>query len=125
MPYVLVSTQIRLENGPTMVGDEWNDVELMEYLGASLCKELGTNYIEYRTPDPPRTVLNKLELRGYSMVGMAGVGQTCIWTMHKPASKEDNTTTSNAREVSVDSLPQSVADSRESDSEEKMEAVDK
>ncbi|XP_014772206.1 GTP cyclohydrolase 1 feedback regulatory protein [Octopus bimaculoides] len=112
MPYVLVSTQIRLENGPTMVGDEWNDVELMEYLGASLCKELGTNYIEYRTPDPPRTVLNKLETKGYSMVGMAGVGQTCIWTMHKPAKE------------SLDSLPRSV-NSKESDSEEKVEVIDK
>ncbi|CAI9730168.1 cyclohydrolase 1 feedback regulatory [Octopus vulgaris] len=115
MPYVLVSTQIRLENGPTMVGDEWNDVELMEYLGASLCKELGTNYIEYRTPDPPRVVLNKLEMKGYSMVGMAGVGQTCIWTMHKPASKE---------EESLDSLPRSV-NSSESDSEIKVEVIEK
>lgn len=97
MPYILVSTQIRLENGPTIVGDEWNDVELMEYLGASLCKQLGNNYLEYRTPDPPRIVLNKLEVKGYSMTGMTGVGQTCIWTMYKPAeegpfAKNDNET---------------------------------
>ena len=37
----------------------------------------------YRCPDPPRIVLDKLELRGYHVIGMTGVGQTCIWTLYK------------------------------------------
>ena len=39
---------------------------------------------EWRCPDPPRIVLNKLEVKGYKVVAVTGVGQTCIWTLHKP-----------------------------------------
>lgn len=39
---------------------------------------------QYKTDDPPRVVLEKLEIRGFKVVAMAGVGQTCIWTLHKP-----------------------------------------
>jgi len=38
----------------------------------------------YVAEHPPRLILNKLEGRGYKLVGMSGIGQTCIWTMHKP-----------------------------------------
>ncbi|KAJ8308601.1 hypothetical protein KUTeg_013475 [Tegillarca granosa] len=86
MPHLLISTQIRLENGPTVVGDEWSDPQLMEYLGAKLIKELGNNFMEYKTPDPPRIVLDKLEQKGYKVLCMTGIGQTCIWTLHKPDS---------------------------------------
>lgn len=41
MPYVLISTQIRLENGPTVCGDEQSDADLMKYLGAELIEESG------------------------------------------------------------------------------------
>lgn len=41
MPYVLISTQIRLENGPTVCGDEKSDPKLMKYLGAELVQESG------------------------------------------------------------------------------------
>ena len=41
MPYVLISTQIRLESGPTVCGDEESDPKLMEYLGAELIEESG------------------------------------------------------------------------------------
>ena len=41
MPYVLISTQIRLESGPTICGDEKSDRELMTYLGAELIDESG------------------------------------------------------------------------------------
>ncbi|XP_033734438.1 GTP cyclohydrolase 1 feedback regulatory protein-like [Pecten maximus] len=84
MPHVLISTQIRLESGPTVVGDEWSDKKLMEHLGASMMKTLGNNFMEYRTPDPPRVVLDKLEKLDYHVVAMTGIGQTCIWTLHKP-----------------------------------------
>ncbi|WAR19005.1 GFRP-like protein [Mya arenaria] len=95
MPYVFVSTQIRLETGPTTVGDEWSDKELMDLLGATLVKALGNNLLwltlcsilyhssEYQTEDPPRLVLNKLEQAGYRLVTTTGVGQTCIWTMFR------------------------------------------
>ncbi|KAL4238373.1 hypothetical protein ACF0H5_003083 [Mactra antiquata] len=89
MPFILISTQIRLECGPTMVGDEWSDPEVMAYLGATKEKVLGNNFYEYKTVDPPRLVLNKLETLGYSLVSCTGIGQTCVWTLHKP----DTTTT--------------------------------
>ena len=36
MPYILISTTIRLETGPTVVGDENSNKEIMNYLGAKL-----------------------------------------------------------------------------------------
>lgn len=84
MPYVLISTQIRLECGPTICGDEKSDPELMEYLGATLVQQVGNNFKEYRSPDMPRVILDKLEKKGYKLLGTTGVGQTMIWTMNLP-----------------------------------------
>ncbi|CAF1255275.1 unnamed protein product, partial [Rotaria sordida] len=39
MPHLLISTKIRLEPGPTIVGDEQTDPEVMAYLGAKLFHE--------------------------------------------------------------------------------------
>ncbi|XP_038044234.1 GTP cyclohydrolase 1 feedback regulatory protein-like isoform X1 [Patiria miniata] len=84
MPYVFVSTQIRLECGPTICGDEQSDPELMQYLGATLTKQFGNNFQQYSTTDIPRKVLDKLEGRGYKVISQSGAGQTMIWTLHKP-----------------------------------------
>ena len=43
MPHVLISTRIRLEPGPTIVGDERADEETMAYLGAKLHHEKCNN----------------------------------------------------------------------------------
>jgi hypothetical protein len=43
MPHLLISTKIRLEPGPTIVGDERTDPEVMEYLGAKLFHEKCNN----------------------------------------------------------------------------------
>jgi hypothetical protein len=43
MPHLLVSTRIRLESGPTILGDERSDPELMEYLGGQLFHEKCNN----------------------------------------------------------------------------------
>jgi hypothetical protein len=40
--------------------------------------------LEYRTQDAPRIILNKLEKRGYKVVSTTGIGQTIVWTLHKP-----------------------------------------
>ena len=39
---------------------------------------------EYISSDPPRVVLNKIEQLGYKVIASTGVGQTIIWTLHKP-----------------------------------------
>jgi hypothetical protein len=83
MPHLLISTKIRLEPGPTIVGDERADSEVMEYLGAKLFHEKCNNYSEYRTDDCARIVLDKLEQVGYRVISMTGIGQTCIWLLHK------------------------------------------
>ncbi|CAI5448287.1 unnamed protein product [Caenorhabditis angaria] len=83
MPYLLISTQIRMECGPTMVGDGDSDAELMAILEAKLTKQLGNEFMEYITKWSPRRVLNKLEDLGWKVVSMAGIGQTCAWTLHK------------------------------------------
>jgi hypothetical protein len=38
---------------------------------------------EYRTNNCARIVLDKLEKRGYRVISMTGIGQTCIWLLHK------------------------------------------
>ncbi|XP_033625976.1 GTP cyclohydrolase 1 feedback regulatory protein-like isoform X1 [Asterias rubens] len=90
MPYIFVSTQIRLECGPTICGDEHSDPELMNYLGAKLVKQMGNNFKEYCTEEIPRLVLNKLERRGYRVVSQSGAGQTMIWTLRKPDTSDSN-----------------------------------
>uniref|UniRef100_UPI00358F556C GTP cyclohydrolase 1 feedback regulatory protein n=1 Tax=Myxine glutinosa TaxID=7769 RepID=UPI00358F556C len=94
MPYVLLSTQIRTETGPTVVGDEASDPELMDYLGATKIQALGNNFYEYRVSDPPRIVLDHLDRRGFCLKQMAGVGQTVIWCMYKPPENEGPTVAS-------------------------------
>ncbi|XP_030298888.1 GTP cyclohydrolase 1 feedback regulatory protein [Sparus aurata] len=83
MPYMFVSTQIRLENGPTNVGDEYSDPAVMNYLGARKTTMLGNNFSEYHVDDPPRLVLDKLEKIGFRVLTMTGVGQTLVWCLHK------------------------------------------
>ncbi|XP_033625983.1 GTP cyclohydrolase 1 feedback regulatory protein-like isoform X2 [Asterias rubens] len=82
MPYIFVSTQIRLECGPTICGDEHSDPELMNYLGAKLVKQMGNNFTEWRTEYLPRLVLDLLEERGYKVIASTGMGQTMVWTLH-------------------------------------------
>ncbi|KAM9466030.1 GTP cyclohydrolase 1 feedback regulatory protein [Clarias gariepinus] len=83
MPYILISTQIRLETGPTMVGDEFSDPAIMSYLGARKTTQLGNNFSEYHVDEPPRLVLDKLEKKGFRVVSMTGVGQSLVWCLHK------------------------------------------
>ncbi|XP_068608379.1 GTP cyclohydrolase 1 feedback regulatory protein [Brachionichthys hirsutus] len=83
MPYILISTQIRLENGPTNVGDQYSDPAVMNYLGATKRTVLGNNFSEYNVDEPPRLVLDKLEKLGFQVRTMTGVGQTLVWCLHK------------------------------------------
>ena len=83
MPYLILSTQIRSEAGPTLCGDEQQDVELMEKIGAKLTQEQGQSFKHFVCPDPPRVVLDRLDKLGYHLVGQCGCGQTVLWTLHK------------------------------------------
>ncbi|XP_053553858.1 GTP cyclohydrolase 1 feedback regulatory protein [Bombina bombina] len=83
MPYILISTQIRMEIGPTIVGDNLSDPELMAQIGATKRTVLGNNFAEYFVSEPPRVTLDKLEKLGYRVVSMTGVGQTLVWCLHK------------------------------------------
>ncbi|GAB6021818.1 hypothetical protein CHUAL_004392 [Chamberlinius hualienensis] len=78
MPYLLVSTQVRLESGPTNLGDESVDPQVVSHLQAKLVKDS-----HYVVAKPPRIVLNELEKIGFKVVTSCGVGQTCVWTLHK------------------------------------------
>ncbi|XP_003386516.1 PREDICTED: GTP cyclohydrolase 1 feedback regulatory protein-like [Amphimedon queenslandica] len=80
--YVLITTQIRLENGPTICGDELSDPVLMAKLDAQLVRDAGNPFQVYSSPHPPRVILNKLACEGFRVVSMAGIGQTCIWTLY-------------------------------------------
>lgn len=84
MPHILVACKIRLQSGPTLVGDESSNPALMAELDAVLQQDPGDTYAEYRTELPPRIVLDRLQKRGYSVVGQSGIGQTCVWTLVAP-----------------------------------------
>ena len=64
----------------TVAGPEESRRRLVHYF-------LPVSSEEYRCSEPPRVVLDKLEKRGYRVVSMTGVGQTCIWTLHCEDSK--------------------------------------
>ncbi|XP_004609630.1 GTP cyclohydrolase 1 feedback regulatory protein [Sorex araneus] len=83
MPYLLISARNRVEVGPTTVGDEFSNKELMEFLGASKRSFPGNNFSEYYVNDPPRRVLDKLEYKGFRVLSMTGVGQMIVWCLHK------------------------------------------
>ncbi|KAF6040772.1 GCHFR [Bugula neritina] len=83
MPYILITCAIRLMTGPTYVGDEYSDPDLMEKLGAKLIKQPGNNYSEWKCEEPPRVILDKLDVEGFTLVSSTGIGQTCIWTLYK------------------------------------------
>lgn len=83
MSYVIISTQIRTEVGPTLCGDEFQDQDLMNWIGATLQRSPGQSFKHYESPDPPRVVLEKLEQRRYTVVGFTGCGQTVLWTLRK------------------------------------------
>ncbi|XP_043930124.1 GTP cyclohydrolase 1 feedback regulatory protein [Protopterus annectens] len=82
MPYVLISTQIRLETGPTMVGDEYSDPSLMAYLGARKTTVLGNNFSEYHV-EGHLVCPEQAGEEGVRVISMTGVGQTLIWCLHK------------------------------------------
>ncbi|XP_067944340.1 GTP cyclohydrolase 1 feedback regulatory protein-like [Watersipora subatra] len=84
MPVVLVTCLIRLMTGPCYVGDEQSDEDLMKALGATLGQQPGNHFKEWRSEEPPRVVLNKLDALGYKVISSTGIGQTCIWTCYKP-----------------------------------------
>ena len=83
MPYLLVSTTIRLENGPTIIGDSDINPDLAADLGAKKVTYPGHTFSHYETPDPPRIVLDKLDKMGYKLISTTGMGQTCVFTMYK------------------------------------------
>eukprot|EP00794_Sanderia_malayensis_P020271 gene20269-22257_t len=83
MPYLLISTQIRLENGPTICGDEWTDPIVMKQLNCELIQEPGNIFRQYQCDCPPRIVLDKLDELGWKLVSCCGAGQSIIWTMYK------------------------------------------
>jgi len=87
MPYLLISTQNVLEQGPTVCGDAEADPEMMALCDAKLECKMGNTYKEYVSPHSPRKILDLLEHHGYVCVGCGGPGQTCVWTVHKPLAK--------------------------------------
>ena len=88
MPHILMTTQIRLESGPCIVGDERSDPELMRFLKAEVRRENGQFFKVWETQLLPREVLDLLETQGYSVVSTTGIGQTFVVTMHKPSSNQ-------------------------------------
>ncbi|ROI68628.1 GTP cyclohydrolase 1 feedback regulatory protein [Anabarilius grahami] len=71
-----------------MVGDEYSDPSIMNYLGARKTTMLGNNFSEYHVDEPPRLVLDKLDQIGYRVVSMTGVGQTLEYKRKAHRSKQ-------------------------------------
>ncbi|KAH0620603.1 hypothetical protein JD844_021245 [Phrynosoma platyrhinos] len=87
---VCIMFMLGQEVGPTMVGDEHSDPNLMNYLGATKRNMLGNHFWEYYVQDAPRIVLDKLEKCGYRVISMTGVGQTLVWCLHKECTENSD-----------------------------------
>ncbi|CAK4086797.1 unnamed protein product [Aphanomyces euteiches] len=99
MPFVIVSCDVTVSTGPTIVGDEASDETLMESLGASLVQAKCQTYKyslhlkdiraqpdgtrHFVAPHAPRLVMDELEREGFQLVGASGVGQTIVWTFSR------------------------------------------
>ncbi|KAH9098046.1 hypothetical protein LEN26_016768 [Aphanomyces euteiches] len=83
MPFVIVSCDVTVSTGPTIVGDEASDETLMESLGASLVQAKCQTYKHFVAPHAPRLVMDELERQGFQLVGSSGVGQTIVWTFSR------------------------------------------
>ncbi|OQR83414.1 GTP cyclohydrolase 1 feedback regulatory-like protein [Achlya hypogyna] len=81
--FLLVSTEVTVTTGPTIVGDETSDADLMKTLGARLVQAKCQTYKHYAVAAPPRAVLDQLERLGFELKGMSGLGQSLVWTLHK------------------------------------------
>lgn len=68
MEHVLLSTQIRCETGPTVVGDAESDPILMQALEAKKVYRLGNTFAEYITEWAPRRVLDRLSELGFRLI---------------------------------------------------------
>ncbi|KAK3888712.1 hypothetical protein Pcinc_007246 [Petrolisthes cinctipes] len=73
MPYMIISTEIRMDTGPTYVGDHKSDPELMAYLEADLIQDPIQSNSCYRTRLLPRQVLNLLEAKGWKVLCSTGI----------------------------------------------------
>ncbi|TRY63481.1 hypothetical protein TCAL_00365 [Tigriopus californicus] len=83
MTYAIISAQVRLETGPTRVGDDQSDPDLMRSLDAHWIRPMGENVSFWRTELPPRGVVNRLAAQGFRVVSTTGVGQTFVVTLFK------------------------------------------
>ena len=84
--YVICTTEINVIRGPTFIGNENSDPELMKSLGGELKPSnsmLGS--LRYECPDDITTVINKACTLGFKVVGTTGLGQTFIVTLEKSA----------------------------------------
>jgi hypothetical protein len=84
MPHVLIYSHYNnLGKGPTYVAN--NDQLLLDYLGAV---PPNSSHQDSMVNESPTVVLDKLEQRGYRVVGMSANANTqfnsYVWTLHKP-----------------------------------------
>ncbi|XP_054167245.1 GTP cyclohydrolase 1 feedback regulatory protein-like [Oppia nitens] len=84
MPHVIVFTHYNnLAKGPTYVAND--DTLLLDYLGATPPQNPQQSSV---VNESPTQVLDKLEQRGYRVVGMSSNASdtftSYVWTLHKP-----------------------------------------
>ncbi|KAK8789180.1 hypothetical protein V5799_021036 [Amblyomma americanum] len=81
MPYVMVMKRNNQPGtGPSYLVHPNIDPTLLEYF----CARVSQLYSGcYETSDPPCTVLDKLELKGYRVVSQSSDNNCYIWTLHR------------------------------------------
>ena len=80
--YLILTTEINMRTGPTLVGKEGNSQELMEKLGATLKESnssLGKTFWE--SPKEVSEVMHRAKQLGYKLISTTGLGQTFIVVM--------------------------------------------
>ena len=82
--FLILTTEINVRTGPTIVGKEDSDPELMKQLNARLKQStsaLGSQF--YETDETISTVMCRAKRLGYKLASTTGLGQTFIVVMEK------------------------------------------
>lgn len=81
---LILTTEINVRTGPTIVGKENSDPELMKLLHAKISpSNSALGELFYESPDDISTVMCRAKRLGYKIVSTTGLGQTFIVVMEK------------------------------------------
>ena len=82
--FLILTTEINVRSGPTVIGNETADPEMMKSLGGVLKSSTSTLGSKiYEAPHDIAVVMEKAKIAGYTVISTTGLGQTFIVTLER------------------------------------------